>query len=179
MTSSTARTYLLTDEAGISDVWWPFSAGVARYTHKLTGAETDGRLFQMVVTEPRGAAPPMHVHRDADETFYVLEGELTFYIDGGEIPASRSDFVFVPRGCPHTFLVRSERARMLVTFGPAGIEGFFTELGTDAQRALKPPAPAAPDPGWFATVADRYEMDIVGPPPALADQPERAEPHHA
>jgi quercetin dioxygenase-like cupin family protein len=158
--------YVLADGAGIADVWWPFSAGVARYTQKLTGEQTEGRLFQMVVTEPRGAAPPVHVHRNADESFYVLEGDVTFYVDGGEIVASSSDFVFVARGCPHTFLVRSDHARMFVTFGPAGMEGFFTELGTDARRADEPPAPESPDPDLFAAVADRYAMDIVGPPPA-------------
>ena len=159
--------YQLTDGAGVADVWWPFSAGVARYTQKLTGAQTDGRLFQMLVTELRGAAPPLHIHRDADETFYILEGEITFYAAGAEIAATASDFMFVPRGCPHTFLVRSERARILVTFGPAGIEGFFTELGTSATDGHPKPAVQAPDPQLFATVADRYGMDIVGPPPSL------------
>ena len=159
--------YLLADGAGVADVWWPFSAGVARYTQKLTGAQTDGRLFQMLVTEPQGAAPPLHVHRDADETFYVLDGEISFYAAGAEIAATASDFVFVPRGCPHTFLVRSEQARMLVTFGPAGVEGFFTELGTSATDGRPKPAAQAPDPQLFATVADRYEMNIVEPPPTL------------
>jgi quercetin dioxygenase-like cupin family protein len=159
--------YQLTDGAGVADVWWPFSAGVARYTQKLTGAQTDGRLFQMLVTEPRGAAPPLHVHRDADETFLILDGEITFYAGDAEITATASDYVFVPRDCPHTFLVRSEQARMFVTFGPAGIEGFFTELGTNAaDHQPKPPA-AAPDPQLFATIADRYGMDILGPPPVL------------
>ena len=159
--------YHLADGAGVTDVWWPFSAGVARYTQKLTGAQTSGRLFQMLVTEPRGAAPPLHVHRDADETFYVLEGEISVYAGDAEIAASASDFVFVPRGCPHTFLVRSERARMFVTFGPAGVEGFFTKLGTSATDGRSKPAAQAPDPKLFATVADRYAMDIVGPPPSL------------
>jgi quercetin dioxygenase-like cupin family protein len=156
---------VLADSAGIADVWWPFSAGVGRYTQKLTGAQTDGRLFQMLVTEPQGAAPPLHVHRDADETFYVLDGELTFYVGDTEIPATAGDFVFVPQGCAHTFLVRSAQVRMFVTFGPAGVEGFFSELGTDA-RGPQPTA-QAPDPELFATVADRYQMDILGPPPTL------------
>ncbi len=115
----------------------------------------------MLVTEPQGAAPPLHVHRDADETFYVLEGNVTFYAGGAEIAATASDFVFVRRGSPHTFLVRSEQARMLVTFGPAGVEGFFTALGIDAHRAHNPPAPAPPDPELFATVAGRFGMDMT------------------
>jgi quercetin dioxygenase-like cupin family protein len=159
--------YLLADGAGFADVWWPFSAGVARYTQKLTGAQCGGRLFQMLVTEPRGAAPPLHIHRDADETFYVLDGELTFHVGEHEMPATTGDFVFVPRGCPHTFLVRSEQARMFVTFGPAGIEGFFCELGTSATAGHPKPAAQPPDPDVFAVVAGRYSMDIVGPPPVL------------
>jgi quercetin dioxygenase-like cupin family protein len=159
--------FLLVDGAGVADMWWPFSAGVARYTQKLTGAQTDGRLFQMLVTEPLGAAPPVHVHRDADETFYVLDGEITFYAGDAEIEATSGDFVFVPRGCPHTFLVRSTQARMFVTFGPAGVEGFFSELGTNATDGQPKPGPEAPNPERFARVADRYGMDIVGPPPTL------------
>jgi quercetin dioxygenase-like cupin family protein len=159
--------YLLADGAGVADVWWPFGAGVARYTHKVTGAQTAGRLFQMLVAEPRGAAPPLHVHRDADETFYVLDGEVAFYVGQMEIPATAGDFVFVPMGCPHTFLVRSEQARMFVTFGPGGVEGFFCELGTSASDGHPKPAAQAPDPQLFATVANRYRMDIVGPPPSL------------
>jgi quercetin dioxygenase-like cupin family protein len=157
--------YLLADSAGVADVWWPFSAGVARYTHKLTGAQTDGRLFQVLVTTPQGAAMPLHVHRDADETLYILDGELTYYIGDTEIPANAGDSVFIPRGCAHTFLVRSEQARMLVTFGPAGVEGFFCGLGSDARRSQLPTE--APDPELFAAVADRYQMDILGPPPTL------------
>lgn len=167
MTTTTPHThtpaYLLADGAGVADVWWPFSAGVARYTQKLTGAQSEGRLFQMLVTEPRGAAPPLHVHGDADETFYILDGEVTFVAGEAKIAAAAGDYVFVSKGCPHTFIVRSEQARMLVTFGPAGVEGFFTELGTDAQHPK--PAPQAPDPERFASVADGYGMDIVGPPP--------------
>jgi quercetin dioxygenase-like cupin family protein len=170
MTTSEQHThspaYLLADGAGVADIWWPFSAGVGRYTHKLTGRQSEGRLFQMLVTEPRGAAPPLHVHRDADETFYVVEGEITFFAGEAQILAGAADFVFIPRGCPHTFIVRSEQARMLVTFGPAGAEEFFAELGTDAAHQPKPAADA-PDPEVFATIADRYGMDIVGGPPTL------------
>lgn len=164
---TTGRAFRYGQGDGVADVWWPFSAGVARYTQKVTGAESGGRLFQMVVTEPHGAAPPVHIHRDADETFYVLDGELTFFADGEEISAFAGDFVFVPRGRPHTFLVRSPSARMLVTFGPAGAEGFFTKLGADASGGHDKPAAQAPDPELFARVADSYGMDIVGPPPAL------------
>jgi hypothetical protein len=110
-------------------------------------------------------------HRDPDTRGDHRLGELAVVDptdDPGfkEIAAQTSDFVFVPRCCAHSFLVRSEQARMLVTFGPAGIEGFFAELGTDARSAGGPPPPAAPDPQVFARAAGRYEMDIVGPRPA-------------
>jgi quercetin dioxygenase-like cupin family protein len=163
--AKTQSAYLVGEDTGIAAVWWPFSAAVGRYTYKVTGGQSDGRLFQLLVTEGRGAAPPLHLHRDADETFYVLDGQLTFYVDGQQIPAGANDFVFVPRGCVHSYLVRSPQARMLATFGPAGIEGFFTELGIDYGR--EKPMPQPPDPELFGRVANTYSIEIVGPPPTL------------
>jgi hypothetical protein len=90
---------------------------------------------------------------------------MTATAEPADHPATTGDFVCVRRGCPHTFVVRSQEARMLVTFGPAGIEGFFTALGTRVTCSHEAPEPEAPDPELFARVADRYGMDVVGEPP--------------
>jgi mannose-6-phosphate isomerase-like protein (cupin superfamily) len=61
-----------------------------------------------------------------DEAFYVLEGEVTFLIDGAEHVAPAGSFVFIPRGVPHTFWNAGVvPAWQLTIFTPSGIEDYF------------------------------------------------------
>jgi quercetin dioxygenase-like cupin family protein len=56
-----------------------------------------------VVLEP-GEAPPIHVHPDAEQVFFVLEGEGVLGIgpDAAERhPIAAGDFVRTPPGVPH------------------------------------------------------------------------------
>ena len=53
-------------------------------------------------TEPL-QGPPLHLHRDQDECWYILEGEYRFEVDGQEIYARAGATVFAPRGSRHTF----------------------------------------------------------------------------
>ena len=112
---------------------------------KASAADTDGRFCQLEFTDPCGNAPPVHIHHWEDETFYVLEGLVSVFIGDARIDALAGDFVFMPRDVPHTYLVRSERARALVTFAPAGVEQFFIEMGLPVSDPDRPPAPVVPD----------------------------------
>jgi quercetin dioxygenase-like cupin family protein len=161
--------YVLPKDAGVIDVWWPFNPApvVGRLSTKVTGEQTQGRLFQMHVTDGRGAAPPLHIHHDADETFYVIEGEMTIFVGDERVEAGKGDFVFGPKGVPHAYLVQSDQAEFMVAFAPAGIEGFFAEIAPQVVPGEPKPDPVAPDPEEFARIAGRYEIEIVGPPPTL------------
>jgi quercetin dioxygenase-like cupin family protein len=64
----------------------------------------------MLCIDSRGAATPLHIHHEADETFYPIDGELTILVGGARIEAHTGDFVLAPKGIPHAFLVGSERA---------------------------------------------------------------------
>lgn len=99
-------------------------------TLKAVSAETGGTLSAYeFVTPPATAGPPLHLHRGWDEVFYVLEGEMTFLIDGRTSTAPAGSFVFVPRGILHTFWNESAApARQLTVFTPAGIEAYFEEV---------------------------------------------------
>lgn len=74
--------------------------------------------------EPPGGGPPLHIHKNEEEFFSVIEGEITFYIgDPGEDGRTRGT-AFVPRGTPHCFKNCSDReARLLILFTPGDIEG--------------------------------------------------------
>jgi quercetin dioxygenase-like cupin family protein len=166
MTPATLGTpYRIAAKGGLAEVWWK----TGRIAVKTRGAETGGRFSQVEIDDPRGSAPPLHIHHQEDETFYVLDGELTVFAGDETIDATAGDFVFVPSGVTHTYLVRSEWARMLVTFSPAGFEELFVELGLPANGTESPPEAVLPAPGEFARLLAPYGCEIVGPPPELSD----------
>lgn len=160
----TNEPYTLTRDAGVLDVWFPLWEG--RYTVQAGSAQTGGRLCHMVVNEPKGAAPPLHIHADADETWYVIDGQVTIYVGDDKFDAGPGEFVFGPKGVPHSFLVRSERAEFLTTFTPAGsAEGFFAEIGIPVVAGQPHPGTVPVQPEEFARKAAAYSIEIVGPPP--------------
>ena len=99
-------------------------------TLKAVTADSGGTLSAYeFVTPPATAGPPLHLHRTWDEAFYILEGEMTFLIDGRTHCAPAGSFVFVPRGILHTFWNAGDTpAKQLVVFTPAGIEAYFEEV---------------------------------------------------
>lgn len=99
-------------------------------TLKAVAADSGGTLSAYeFVTPPATAGPPLHLHRTWDEAFYVLDGEMTFLIDGQTYSAPAGSFVFIPRGILHTFWNASDApARQLTVFTPAGIEAYFEEV---------------------------------------------------
>ena len=131
-------------------------------TVKATAEETAGAysLCEQVVTA--AGNPPPHVHRDADEAFYVLDGEVDIEVGGEVVGAGPGTFAFAPRGVPHTYRVRSATARMLVLGSPGGLDRFFTAVGEPAPaRAL--PTPAAPDVDAVVSVAAAHGIDVLPP----------------
>lgn len=134
-------------------------------TIKCSEETTDGRVAVIEHEGPRGAGSPLHVHHNEDEWFYVIEGELTFWVGGRVITAPASSFVYGPRDVPHTFMVSSERARFLLVTEPAGFEKFVLECSEPAARLEIPPAPTAPpDMGAMVQLAAQYGIEILGPP---------------
>jgi mannose-6-phosphate isomerase-like protein (cupin superfamily) len=76
-----------------------------------------------IVTKGPGDGPPVHEHTAEDDSFYVLEGEVTFLVDGEELVAGPGTFVLVPPGVPHTFANRSGTdARFVNVHVPGGFD---------------------------------------------------------
>lgn len=129
-------------------------------TFKVRGAQTGGALtaFENVIAP--GDGPPLHVHANEDEAWYVLEGDLRFRLDDRVTSAPAGSFVFVPRGTPHCFQnVGSGPARILVLFTPSGMERFFDRFAE---------LPAF-DPRAFARIGGEVGMEVVGPPLSQQD----------
>jgi len=91
-------------------------------------------------TAPRGSGSPLHVHHNEDEWFYVLDGEMTFWVADTRLTLTAGSFAFGPKGVPHTFYAEPAGARALVGFAPMQFEGFLREVGEPApERVLPPP----------------------------------------
>ena len=110
---------------------------------------------------PQGAATPLHVHEE-EETFYVLEGELTFYLgDGGPIAAPAGSFVHVPVGEAHSFRVVSETARYLIITIPQHERFYRAAFGDPApSRNLPPDGPV--DMERINAAAREYKVEGLG-----------------
>jgi quercetin dioxygenase-like cupin family protein len=134
----------------------------------LAGSEETGRRFALIETLSRKSTePPRHFHRDEDEAWYVLEGEISFYIGDETHRATPGQFVFAPRGVPHSFVFETDVIRMLILLAPGGPEEHFRDprFSEPARRLTLPPPPEGP-PDVAALVADmeRYGVEVVGPP---------------
>ena len=105
----------------------------SRTSVKASAETTAGRVAVIEHLSPRGSGSPLHIHSSEDEWFYVIEGELTFWVGGQVISAPTGSFIYGPRGVPHTFLVASEIARFLLVTEPAGFSGFIRTLAEPAQ----------------------------------------------
>ena len=80
------------------------------------------------------------------------------------LEATAGCFAFAPRGIAHTFTVDVEPTRVLVFASPAGFEHFALELGEQAHDDTPPAGLAAPGPEVLGPVAERYDIEVVGPP---------------
>jgi quercetin dioxygenase-like cupin family protein len=134
-------------------------------TVKASSESTAGRVTVLEQLAPRGSGSPLHVHHNEDEWFYVIEGELTFWVGGEVITAPAGAFVYGPRDIPHTFTVSSEQARFLLVTEPAGLESFVRRGGQPAEELVIPPAPTEPpDIAQMTALAAEYGIEILGPP---------------
>jgi quercetin dioxygenase-like cupin family protein len=132
---------------------------------KAARESTAGRVAVTEQLAPRGSGSPLHVHRNEDEWFYVIEGELTFWVGGEVITATAGSFVYGPSDIPHTFTVSSEQARFLLVVEPAGIENFVRAIGEPArQHAIPPAATEPPDVERLVAVAAEFGIEILGTP---------------
>jgi quercetin dioxygenase-like cupin family protein len=127
--------------------------GVGRV--RVSSTQTGG-AFEVIElgTPPGGGGPPPHIHHEREECFYIIQGTFTFLSGTEEVEAPAGTVVFEPRGTRHAFKA-TDGARALCFIIPAGMEGFFRELGAGllARR---------PDAELRAELARKYDSEPVG-----------------
>jgi quercetin dioxygenase-like cupin family protein len=134
--------------------------GASSLSIKAEAATTGGAVFlSETEIEPGFPGPPPHTHEHLHDMFYVLEGVLTFLVDGQTIEAQPGTFVCAPPGTIHTFTNRSEApVRFLNLATPAGFEGYMRDLGAAFSGR------SAPTSAEMAAIASRYDFRPAAPP---------------
>jgi mannose-6-phosphate isomerase-like protein (cupin superfamily) len=135
----------------------------------VSGDETGGRFSLVEFLQPPGEWTPLHVHRDSDQTHYVLEGEVTIYLPGQSFVLRPGDCVNAPMNVPHTEHATSVApVRLLDVNSPAGFDAFVAAAGEPALSLTLPPADSPPpDVDRLGAIAAEHGVEILGPPGAL------------
>ena len=135
------------------------------YRFLATGEETDGKYAAFEAIVPPGSGPPPHIHSREEESFLVLEGEMTFQLGDDRFVAGEGTFLNMPVGSLHCFKNESDKtARLLISIAPAGLEVMFFEVGTpleDDETAAPPPSEA--EIKKLLEAAPRYGVEIKVP----------------
>lgn len=144
------------------------STGKRWFIHNLAtihaGSDAVG-LVEMVGR--KGDMPPLHVHTDADEVFYVLEGELSVFVGEEHLELAAGESACGPKGVPHAYRVESDEARWLAVAAPGGFERFVFEASEPAPVEGLPPADREIDPEELGRLAAEHGIELLGPPGAL------------
>ena len=126
-------------------------------TVKASNADTGGLVSIIENEEPLGFGPPIHVHHDCAEAFYVLDGEYVMSLDDREVVCPAGSFIFIPKGVRHGFRVGDVTGRKLNFYFPAAMIGYFDDLASALQREEVTESE-------LTEIASAHGMEIVGPP---------------
>lgn len=127
-------------------------------TVKAESGDTAGAFTLLEATEPPNFGPPMHIHHNAAEAFYVLEGQYIMFIDQEEVRCPAGSFVFIPAGTVHGFRVGPVPSRKLNLYIPQAMIGYFDELAAAIRSGNA-------DDAQLGEIAERYGMEVLGPAP--------------
>jgi quercetin dioxygenase-like cupin family protein len=143
-----------------------FSAVGDVYRILATGEQTGAAYALCEARVLPGGGPPPHVHRREDESFFILEGEIRFTLDGRSILARAGSFLQSPRNLPHAFKNESSApARMLILTVPSGFEKFLAEFAQRVPSFDSPPLPVTEgEIQKLLAVAPKYGIEILPPP---------------
>lgn len=135
---------------------------------KAIGLETNGSFWTLEGLADGRMAVPLHMHSREDEVWYVVEGEIQFFIGDESFVGTPGTFAYIPKGVPHTFKILSGIARWFGAGIPAGLDQWFFETGEPAKAMTLPPPPdGPPDVDAIVSSLRRYGTETLGPPPGM------------
>ena len=137
------------------------------YRILISGEQTNHAYAIIDMLIPPGGGPGPHAHRDFQEMFYIVEGEIEFKKEGGSYTAKTGSFVNVPLGgAVHSFKNTSDKvAHMLCTVVPAGLDSFFQEIGKSVEvgKFLTPSVPTKEEIDKIKSIAEKYGQELYPP----------------
>lgn len=126
---------------------------------KISAKDTNGQISMFEYTGTQKIGPPLHLHYDQDEVFYVVEGEYIFQLGETKSVLKAGDTIFLPRNIQHTWIQTSDLGKLIYFLNPAGkMEEFFEEFS----KVTGPPDMAA-----MGKMFQEHGMKLVGPPLTL------------
>ena len=134
-------------------------------TYFLATGDQTGEAFTLVDEQAkRATSVPLHLHRDDMESFYVIDGEITFYIgDQPGVRATGGSFVHIPGGTVHGFRIESEAARYLILTTPRHGQ-FYRAITLPSRPGGLPPLESI-DESQIEKACEEYGIEFVGPLP--------------
>ena len=140
------------------------------FIHDLAEVLAEGEHSVLEMLAPAGDQPPLHVHHDSDEGFYVLEGEVTVWAGDECRVLGPGQFALGPKGVPHTYRVTSaEPARFVVTSSNGSVARFVQAYGVPAERPVLP-TDVVPDVERLGRLAAEHGIELLGPPGMLPSE---------
>lgn len=128
----------------------------------IGGDQTDGAFAVAEDRSHPGFGVPPHIHRNEDESFYVIQGEYLFGSEDGEVRARPGTFIHSPKGHLHWWRNDGDGpGRHLEIFSPAGLEKLFEEIGQPITDPHGPPPP--PDPQRLFSAAPHFGVEFKMP----------------
>jgi quercetin dioxygenase-like cupin family protein len=124
----------------------------------LAGSDATGKAFTLAEFSGTGSGAwtVPHLHREMEESFFVLDGSFTFTVGGRAIEATSGAYILVPRGTAHTITAAEGGGRFLTLMVPGGLEEMFFELGLLPPNAIR-------DPAARAAISARYDSIPIQP----------------
>jgi mannose-6-phosphate isomerase-like protein (cupin superfamily) len=144
------------------------NAGAARHISvfggidlRIAATSTDGLMSIWESAAAPGEGPPLHIHANEDELFYVLEGTFQFWCGEQSFIGAAGASAVLPRNVPHTYRnIGTTPGRLLAGAMPGGFEEFFLEC----ERS------GASDPATLAAIGAKYGLTFL-PPAANTNEP--------
>lgn len=130
------------------------SLGFSDLAFKVGTQETGGNLFMIEHRNLKPGGPPLHMHLNQEEWFYVMEGRLTLLVGEQKVTLGQGESILAPRRVPHTFSSEVPSSHLLIGFAPAGkMEQYFRDANGNGALAATP------------EYMNRYDMQWIGPSP--------------
>lgn len=137
------------------------------YRILISGKQTSGNYAVIDMLVPPGGGPGPHAHKDIQEMFYVVEGEIEFKMEGGKYKAMKGSFVNIPLGGKvHCFKnTTGNIAHLLCTVIPSGLDDFFQEIGKPVETGTfsPPPVLSIEELNKLKLIAEKYGQKLYPP----------------